>query len=59
MARTVGRFDLVATIAFASLQDFTAFLDQVRSIPETGAVTTWLHARIRLERYQFRQRRAG
>ncbi|CAM5387714.1 Lrp/AsnC family transcriptional regulator [Leifsonia shinshuensis] len=56
MARTVGRFDLVATIAFSSLQDFNAFLDQVRRSPGTRAVTSWLHARIRLERYQFMQR---
>jgi DNA-binding Lrp family transcriptional regulator len=58
MARTVGRFDLLATIAFSSLQDLNSFLDQLRRIPETRAVTTWLHARIRLERYQFMQRAA-
>lgn len=55
LARTYGRFDLIATVPFASLDDFQALLDQLRDLDGVLAVDTWLHARIRRERYQFAQ----
>lgn len=54
-ARTYGRFDLVATVPFASFDDFQALLDTLRSFEGVRAVDTWLHARINQERYQFAQ----
>jgi DNA-binding Lrp family transcriptional regulator len=55
LARTYGRFDLVATVPFASFDDFQALLDQLRELDGVRAVDAWLHARIRQERYQFAQ----
>lgn len=52
MARTVGRFDFVATIEFSGLHDFNVFTDAVRSLPEVRILDQWLHAQIRKERYQ-------
>ncbi len=52
MARTVGRFDFVATIGFGSLHDFNVFTEATRSLPEVRVLEQWLHARIRKERYQ-------
>ncbi|WP_413317184.1 Lrp/AsnC family transcriptional regulator [Agrococcus sp. 1P02AA] len=55
LARTYGRFDLVATVPFASFDDFQALVDALRELDGVRAVDTWLHARIRQERYQFAQ----
>ncbi|GAA1422859.1 Lrp/AsnC family transcriptional regulator [Agrococcus citreus] len=55
LARTYGRFDLVATVPFASFDDFQALVDTLREMEGVRAVDAWLHARIRQERYQFAQ----
>jgi len=55
LARTYGRFDLIATVPFASFDDFQALVDVLRDLDGVRAVDTWLHARIRQERYQFAQ----
>ncbi|WP_354261526.1 Lrp/AsnC ligand binding domain-containing protein [Agrococcus sp. UYP10] len=52
-ARTYGRFDLVATVPFSSFEDFHELLDTLRSLEGVRSVDTWLHARIKQERYQF------
>lgn len=53
MARTIGRFDLVATVPITSLDELRDVLDAARSAPGVIAVEAWLHERIRQERYQF------
>lgn len=52
-ARTYGRFDLVATVPFASFDDFHELLDELRALDGVRSVDAWLHARVRQERYQF------
>jgi DNA-binding Lrp family transcriptional regulator len=51
LATTVGRYDLVATIAFATQPEFLELLDEVRDIPEVQLADCWIHARISLERF--------
>lgn len=55
MARTVGRFDLIATVPFASLAESTAFVAELRTMPGVTSVTAWLHAKRWHERYQAAQ----
>lgn len=52
LASGVGRYDLVATITFRGLDDFTALLARLRSAPGVKFVSEWMHARIHEERYQ-------
>ncbi len=52
MARTVGRFDFVATITFGTLHVFNEFMATVRALSEVRVAEQWMHARIRKERYQ-------
>ncbi|WP_411719831.1 Lrp/AsnC family transcriptional regulator [Mycetocola sp.] len=58
MARTVGRFDLVSTVPFTSLQDFNTVVEELRRIEGVQNVSAWLHVRIRQERYQLAALRA-
>ncbi|MGK0721565.1 Lrp/AsnC family transcriptional regulator [Leucobacter sp. W1478] len=51
LARTVGRFSVVATLAFPSLSDFNDLLARLREVESVHTVEPWLHAAIRLERY--------
>jgi DNA-binding Lrp family transcriptional regulator len=53
IARTIGRFDLVATIWFPGLADFNAFLTAARALEGVRITEQWLHVRIRQERYQY------
>lgn len=52
LARTVGRYDLVATVPFDSVQAFTAFVAELRARDDVASVSTWLHARMWQERYK-------
>lgn len=51
LARTVGRFSVVATIAVPALNEFNRFIEQLRGTQGVHIIDTWLHAAIRLERY--------
>lgn len=51
-ARGVGRYDMVATITFHSLAEFTDLLARLRATPGVRQVDQWMHARIHQERYQ-------
>lgn len=51
LSTTVGRYDLVTTISFNSLPQFTELLQAVRSLSDVHSIETWLHTRIHLERY--------
>lgn len=52
LACGVGRYDLVATITFRALDDFTDLLRRLRSASGVKAVNEWMHARVHEERYQ-------
>jgi DNA-binding Lrp family transcriptional regulator len=51
MARTVGRFDLVATVNFDSLLDFNRLISLLRALPSVAYCEQWLHVKILRERY--------
>lgn len=51
LARTVGRFSVVATLAFPSLTDFNHLVARLRELDTVHTIEPWLHAAIRLERY--------
>jgi DNA-binding Lrp family transcriptional regulator len=53
IARTVGRFDLIATVSFPGLPEFSAFLASARELDGVRVAEQWLHVRIRQERYQY------
>lgn len=52
IARTIGRFDFIATISFPTLAHFNGFVAELRVLPGVTSLETWLHARIHKERYQ-------
>lgn len=51
LARTVGRFDLLATLEFTSLHDFNSLIAQLRSLRSIEYCEQWLHVEIVRERY--------
>lgn len=51
LARTVGRFDLLATVEFSSLHEFNSLLAQLRSLSSIEYCEQWLHVKIVRERY--------
>jgi len=46
IARTVGRFDMIATVGFASPRDFKRFLSRLRALPGVTYSEQWLHVSI-------------
>ncbi|GAB2560298.1 Lrp/AsnC family transcriptional regulator [Leucobacter ruminantium] len=52
LARTTGRFDLKATIAFSSVDPFRTLMQQLREERLIASSETWLHTRIVRERYE-------
>lgn len=59
LSRTVGRYDLVATITFSSLAEHAKLLTRLRAEADIQNVETWLHLRIHQERYQRRALQTG
>lgn len=53
LARTIGRFDIVATVPCADQEELRELLDVVRALDGVLDVEVWFHARMRQERYQF------
>ena len=51
MARTVGRYDLIATLSFNTLRDFNKVLSQLLSLSSVTYCEQWLHVQIVRERY--------
>ncbi|MEP6549160.1 MAG: Lrp/AsnC family transcriptional regulator [Gammaproteobacteria bacterium] len=51
IARTVGRFDLVATVEFSTLREFNLLISQLRALPSVTYCEQWLHMRIVREQY--------
>lgn len=52
MARTVGRYDLIATLSFSSLRDFNHTMARIRATPGVSYCEQWLHAQIVREQYE-------
>lgn len=52
LASGVGRYDMVATITFHTLSEFSDLLSRLRTSPGVRHVDEWMHARIHQERYQ-------
>lgn len=51
MARTVGRYDLIATLSFNSLRDFNRLMSRLLALPTVTYSEQWLHVQIVRERY--------
>lgn len=51
MARTVGRYDLIATLSFDSLRDFNQMISQLLTLSSVTYCEQWLHVQIVRERY--------
>lgn len=52
MARTVGRYDVVATVSFSSLRDFNQLISRLRALKSVTYCEQWLHVQIVRERYE-------
>jgi DNA-binding Lrp family transcriptional regulator len=52
MARTVGRYDLIATLSFNSLRDFNQLISKLLSLPSVSYCEQWLHVQLVRERYE-------
>jgi len=52
MARTVGRYDLIATLSFNSLREFNRMISRLRSLASVTYSEQWLHVQILRERYE-------
>ena len=52
LGRTVGRFDLLATVGFGSLAEFNALVTKLRSLPSVTDCEQWLHVSLVRERYE-------
>lgn len=51
MARTLGRFDLLATVRAFSAAQLVEILDAVRVLPGVGVVDSWVHLEVVKESY--------
>lgn len=52
VARTIGRFAMVCTIAAESQHEYNRVVTLIRSLPGVKNLETWLHTRIVQERYE-------
>lgn len=52
VARTIGRFSLVCTIAADSQHAYNQVTAQLRAVPGVRNIETWVHTRIVQERYE-------
>lgn len=51
MARTVGRYDIIATLSFNSLRDFNRLISRLVALPTVTYSEQWLHVQLVRERY--------
>lgn len=52
VARTIGRYSLVATIAVDSQRDYNRVVRNIRALPSVSLLDTWLHTNIVQERFE-------
>lgn len=50
LARTIGRFSVVATLS-SSHPQLIDLIEQLRQLPGVLSIETWLHAEVKIERY--------
>ncbi|QPS44949.1 Lrp/AsnC family transcriptional regulator [Burkholderia humptydooensis] len=53
LARTVGRFDVLATVSFSSLRDFNQLVSRLMALKSVTYCEQWLHVQILRERYEY------
>jgi DNA-binding Lrp family transcriptional regulator len=51
MARTVGCYDIIATVSFNSLRNFNKLMEQLLKLPTVACSEQWLHVRLVRGRY--------
>jgi DNA-binding Lrp family transcriptional regulator len=51
LARTVGRYDIIATLSFNSLRDFNRLMSRLLALQTVTYSEQWLHVQIVRERY--------
>lgn len=51
LARSVGRFSLIATVSFTAIDEFTLLLERLRALPELRHLEQWMHVSIHMEQY--------
>lgn len=51
MARTVGCYDIIATVSFNSLRDFNKLMSQLLKLPTAAYCEQWLHVQLVRQRY--------
>lgn len=49
LARSLGRFSLIATVWFTAIDEFEQLLDRLRTLPEVLHSDQWMHLTIHLE----------
>ncbi|MBP2329212.1 DNA-binding Lrp family transcriptional regulator [Kibdelosporangium banguiense] len=59
LARAVGRYSVIATVAFSRVADLQRLLLELREIDEVQFVDQWLHVRILREQYHHDAVQAG
>jgi len=52
LAKTVGRFDLIATLSVDSLRDFNSLTSQLLQLPSVYRCEQWMHSEVVRERYE-------
>ncbi|MFI6029545.1 Lrp/AsnC family transcriptional regulator [Amycolatopsis magusensis] len=53
LARTIGRFDVVATVAARAARDLDQVLEQIGGREDVVSTEAWVHLRIAKERYEW------
>lgn len=53
VARSLGRYDLIATIAARSITHYAEIVRTIRAYPGVHLAETWIHASIWAERYEW------
>jgi DNA-binding Lrp family transcriptional regulator len=53
LARTIGRFSLLATVAARSVAEYTEVVRGLRELAGVHAAETWIHASVWTERYEW------
>jgi DNA-binding Lrp family transcriptional regulator len=51
LARSIGRFDYIATMSFGSLREFNELISRLRVLENVTYTEQWLHVRIAYEQY--------
>jgi hypothetical protein len=53
LARTIGRFDLVATLAADSAATLRNLIDRLRQVDDVVKIESWMHLEVFKEKYEW------